>query len=453
MPAEVYNANWFAGNLVRHYPLDSKASCVDDNGKYLDDTIITDISISYPLSIQGICYVSAVHVTENLVSIVLSIGTVAVAACCIQRPVSIGRYYTLDSLVDGVTGLISIGVEAHTSTGKWTFSDPTASAVLDKCCNPYADATLKSIGRKYDEDPLTGDILFTAGSDLNLTVEEITIYGVKQKAMFIGLDFSEDKETMLRKYLTECDIRTEMDTCSRKFVSAITTAIPNCMGNIELVSDDLTIQTLADGLIAISSPYKLSDMCARRDPFNNTEDGRGRDLCPFDKPESDDICPESVLVDQSISPLILRNPKLDLSLNYKNLYTSDIQIISGGAEYGDGLGFINVENEPLTFKTVADNATKVDLSFRRIEDQNYELTINYNNNVINVENDAVKYQNGPIGQIGGTSEAFHVALFDEKIQFSDEDYNLIFEHNLQNGLSNEIFVTINGIKCETIAYE
>lgn len=477
MPSNVYNSNWFSGNLVRKYPLDSMASCVDDAGNYLLDDIITDINISFPRSLGEYCYVSSVNITAKLVSILISCNGIPIAACCVQRPTYIDRYYTLDSLHDGVAGVIAIGLDSLAVTGKWKFSDGASSRILPTCCTVYDPPAVLSISRTDDSTPMTGDILLTAGNDIELTTKNITILkepgsvATKEvKAIFIGLRLNSQ---VLKEYITACEKATEADTCDRTYISVFGGASPECDGNINIVSrtDTIHIEPLLDGVLVLSSDFTLPDMCPElhKHKFGELDESDSSssasqsqqlsyDTCPFPGPNSPNICDSpSRLAKNSnsdeVSPLITRSTTLDLSLNYVNLYTSDIEILSGGAEYGDGLGLINIAPDDLSFKTAVFPENKVDLLFRAVSFDAYTAVVTYAGNVLTIKNNLITLNGGPIGQNWGTYEAFHVVFFNEKLQFLDEGYNLLFEQILQNSLSNEIFVTINGIKCETIAYE
>ena len=290
MPSNVYNANWFAGNLVRKYPLDSTASCIDTHGNYLLDDIITDINISYPKSLGEYCYIASVNVTTNLVSILIACGGTPIAACCVPRPTAIDRYYTLDSLYEGVAGVIAFGLDSINTAGKWSFINDGASRILPTCCTVYEQPAVLSLCRVDDSEPLTGDILFTAGKDIELSTHYMYAGDKQVKAIFIGLNADSFKE-----YITDCEKITEADTCKRRYVASFGGAVPNCDGEIEILSDTINIAKLIDGVLVLSTDITVADMCGdankkRKYADDSDSSSSNRDQCPFDSPISPNIC-------------------------------------------------------------------------------------------------------------------------------------------------------------------
>ena len=497
MPSNVYNANWFAGNLVRKYPIDSMASCIDDNGNYLFDDIITDINISYPRSLGEYCHIASVTVTKGLVSVLIYCGSIPVAACCVSRPTYIDRYYTLDPLYDGVAGVIALGLDSVDVLGSWRFSNESDSRIVPTCCTVYDPPAVLSLGRLDDATPMTGDILLTSGNDIELSTRMITVPSddpakVKEiKAVFIGLPLESEK---LKKYITPCEKATEVDTCNRKYISGFGGASPTCDGNIDIVSRTGTIRidSLTDGVLVLSTDIKVSDMCPElhQHKFGEVDESDSEsesdkdswDTCPFPGPNSPDICPSEQnlskkIVNSKMSPLIVRSKSLDLTLNYVNLYTSDVSIESGGAVYGDGTGCINVENEDLVLKTVIRDTNKVDVQLVTTVIPSSYAKIECGDAVFEANNKDISINSSDVPFKFEEYSRYHIIFTPTYIAILDGDYTELYKKECDNTLNYEIsseavhvdesdsfsgtdfvkkielFVTINGIKCETIAYE
>lgn len=464
MPSNVYNANWFAGNLVRKYPIDSMASCIDDSGNYLFDDIITDINISYPRSLGDYCYVSAVNVTEKLVSILIACGDTPIAACCVARPTAIDRYYTLDSLYDGVAGVIAIGLDSINTAGKWTFTDKSASRIAPTCCTVYDPPAVLSLSRTDDSSSLTGDILLSSGNDIELTTQYINVDNKRQKAIFIGLPLD---SSVFKKYITGCEIVTEADTCSRPYAAILGGAAPSCNGSIYIRSrrDTIRIVPLTDGVLTLSTGITLQDLCppkgVNQDDESDSASGSSSEsekddkFCGFGSPISPNICDPSqgMHLTREVSPLITKSKQLDLSMNYINLYTSDIQIESGGAVYGDGPGFTNAEPGELVVKTEVKDAKKLDIQLIVNNLKSNYAFINIGDIDVSVDNSYV-YINSYATEVDISSKSgYHIVFTPDSVLIEDENYNVVYQEEHKIDLSNEIFITINGIKCETIAYE
>lgn len=494
MPSNVYNSNWFAGNLVRKYPLDSMASCIDDTGRYLLDDIITDINISYPRSLGDYCHVSAVNVTKNLVSVLISVGTMPIAACCVSRPTDIDRYYTLDALYAGVAGVIAFGLDSIDTVGKWKFTNGENSRILPTCCTVYDPPTVLSLCRTNDASPMTGDILFTANNDIELATHKVLVDNKYVNAIFIGLKLDKD---VLKKYITPCEIVTEADTCARRYVSVFGGAEPYCDGNIRIVSRRETIQInpLIDGVLVLSTSLTLEDMCGKRprkyeDESDSSSSSSSSDWCPYKSPISPNICGKEASDSESesnisnvklrkreVSPLITQSDMLDLSLNYINLYTSDIQVLSGGAVYGDGTGFINAEPDNVRVKTTIRDSKKVDIQLVTTTLSRNYADISIGTARFNVNKNAIEINNEPIDFNFTSKKHYHIIFTPDSILIEDENYNVLYSKECKNDLNYEIsienpisepsdmvfnddfiqkidiFVELNDIKCETIAYE
>lgn len=398
MPSNVYNANWLASNLVRKYPLDSLASCIDDEGNYFPDEIITDIQIAYPYTLGDVCYISAATITANIVSIAISVGTTPIAALCTSFNDYFARsgfYYTLEPLYDGVNGLIALGCDKTSVTGSWTFTNPNNSRILPTCCTPYVVPNVLSLSRPDDSTPLNGNILLTSGGDIKLSVDKITIDGVSTKVIFIGLDLSVDPQDVLKKYITSCEVATSMNSCAMPYIESIGGAIPDCSGNVRIIAGDsghMTVTT-EDGIIKINTDIKLDEICAGPNLSTDAdEDDDSKNKCPYPSTRSEDICP-------------VKLAKIPIDYGFEgtdvDLYSNDVRISNyskAGILYGgnpDNPNSIQSSDElPVNFdvKVHPDETVAVALSFpESFGSGNPKGSVH-----INIGNDTILIDNGNV---------------------------------------------------------
>ena len=451
MPSGVLNANWFASNLVRKYPIDSNASCIDDKGNYLPDDIIVDIHVSYPDTIGTTCYISAVNITDNLISIVVSVDDVSIAAICIPRPSSMYRYYTMDPLVNGVVALIAIGLDSISTTGHWVFSNKNNSKILPRCCNAYPGISVLSLSRPSDSSPLTGDILLTAGNDLMFTVDKARVDKLSRNVVFLGLNTNTtDADTILRRYITKCQISTEMDTCKRKTITGIATAIPDCSGNINIISDDINIGNYGDGIITFTSDKKLPDICENEPQQPPGDAPRPWNECPFESEQAPNVyhpCPKEEQEKEEEIPNVVDG---------FNLYNSDlVQVLAGGAEYGYEPGLTNVVESGDLALAIKIGTDKPATWYFRVLDSNYNKLLL--DDLLYVGNNYVTFNGSTVGYSGqlNTLKLF-ISSTRAKLYINSTDSNatpIVATYNnwpYNNGVSH---VLLNSIRLEKINFE
>ena len=108
----IRNQHWYSINEGISYPVDEKATGVDDAGMLIQNNIITDLYLRWPSTLGAYAFISSISVTKNLVSVTfLSSTTTAgdefkpLAVISVARPVTEGRQYALNAQVDGVNGI------------------------------------------------------------------------------------------------------------------------------------------------------------------------------------------------------------------------------------------------------------------------------------------------------------------------------------------------------------
>ena len=125
----IRNQHWYNLNEGREYPLDASASSMTDDSKQLPSNIITDIQVRYPETLGAYPFVSAVSVTDTLITITLQasdylvapdptdLGFTPLAVVSIKKNSFVeGRQYQLLPQYPGVGGWVTFGSGASDDT-------------------------------------------------------------------------------------------------------------------------------------------------------------------------------------------------------------------------------------------------------------------------------------------------------------------------------------------------
>ena len=70
----IRNNDWYNLNEQRDYPVDDKASTLDDSGNRLPSALITDMRLRWPESLGQYAYVSAASVTPSIVTVMIEVS-------------------------------------------------------------------------------------------------------------------------------------------------------------------------------------------------------------------------------------------------------------------------------------------------------------------------------------------------------------------------------------------
>lgn len=261
MTQQVYQLDWFATNETVKYPIDSQASFVPigyDSVPAGLMGVITDISFAIPSTLEGTPYLSALTITDDLISLIICIDDRPIFAfSSTQRSLYSGRYYNLTSFCLGCSGVIVFGEAAKSLRCAYRFTSQDA-AFLPTVYNRYTVFPVTSISRVGNATTCTGDILFKGSGDIKVETSSINVDGERSKAIFIKLN-TEINPDVLSKYLGPCDGRPESETCRRISVEAINGATP-VNGNIVFIGKGIYINTTEGGM-TLSTDYKLEDIC------------------------------------------------------------------------------------------------------------------------------------------------------------------------------------------------
>lgn len=306
----ITNNNWYNLNSTRKYPLDEGATGIDDEGRVLPATIITDINIRLPVSLGIGGMLSSLVVTNNLVSATfLATSEPAVeyfsseysssssslsnftplCSVSLVKPVEIGVPYPLTPFADGVAGWIVFG-EGINNTYNGKFSTLRQSSLAPKVCRYYRNYPVQSIGKKNSTTVLTGLVQLVEGRDVSIALGEREIDGETKKAIVFSLK-DRTNQNALQLYASPCSGRPESRTCDREAIEFINTVGPDCQGNINIVFEEpfrTAIYPSNVGGIALDYPVGLIDACVSKD---NLPDSTGR--LPTDYTNDDECNPSS----------------------------------------------------------------------------------------------------------------------------------------------------------------
>ena len=294
MAQQTYNLDWFSSNETVKYPLDSLASCIPTGYSVMPPElpgVITDISFALPSSIEDEPYLSALTITDDLLTLIICVGDEPLFVfSTTQSQLYVHRYYNLTPFVTGCSGVITFGNAAKTHRCAYKFSSPAESGFLPSVYHKYMAFPITGIHQKGHIVPCIGDIQFQGAGDVKVEVDTLTINGSSQKALVFGLDYSASEDTITR-YLGPCDGRPESDTCVRTSIENINSATP-VDGNIIIRGEGISIDTF-DGRMTMSSGYTLDDVCVS----DKIDSLIGEDYCTLIYHPT--LAPEEPVVDSS----------------------------------------------------------------------------------------------------------------------------------------------------------
>jgi hypothetical protein len=275
------NNNWYNLNTTRKYPLDDGATGIDDTGKVLPATIISDINIRLPKSVGVGVMISSIVVSDTLVSVTfLAINHpikpdlydtappaavfTPLCAVSVKKPLIPGTPCVVSSFVEGVAGWVVFG-DGIGRKFNGRFSTAAQSALNPKTCRYYNDLPVSSISKVKTTQKLRGLVTLIEGKDVSITKQSRTIDGESKDVIVFALKDNVD-QTVLSDYLGPCEKRPESKNCAKEGIEFLNTVDPDCNGNINLeflYPFELAIfETSSEG-IAVDYPVGLIDACTR----------------------------------------------------------------------------------------------------------------------------------------------------------------------------------------------
>lgn len=270
----VRNQNWYDLQEGRRYPLDDRGTGVDNDGTLLKDNIIVDCHIRFPDSYGEYAFVSGITVTENIVSVVVSVSpdmtdpavAQAVGALSIVKPIVIGRNYPLQNLVPGVAGWIAFG-SGVTENFVGRYSTPTQTLINRRNAKPYFNMPVKSIGKYGAAETLKNIVKIAAQAPVYATYKTVEVGGKTANAIVLSLqgNLQDLAYEPLEYFLGPCGKRPESGTCPKQAILSINGIKPDCNGNIDIAFDSGLTSYLYEncGGLGVDVNLGVSTLCPK----------------------------------------------------------------------------------------------------------------------------------------------------------------------------------------------
>lgn len=125
---------WCNENEGRAYPIDERATCIDDSGRILPTAIIADLQIMLPPAYAA-AYISSVWVTRTLTGLSLTHANQPLASVVVDR--TIYTPYTAVALqpmpgMANVSGCVVLGGYRYHGDARWLFKGVEQSGIADR---------------------------------------------------------------------------------------------------------------------------------------------------------------------------------------------------------------------------------------------------------------------------------------------------------------------------------
>jgi hypothetical protein len=278
----IRNQHWYSINEGISYPVDEKATGVDDAGMLIQNNIITDLYLRWPSTLGAYAFISSISVTKNLVSVTfLSSTTTAgdefkpLAVISVARPVTEGRQYALNAQVDGVNGWIVFGSGANSAT---TYSARFATAQQTfltvraaKTYSPLAISGVKTIAAAG----LLSDIVRLRGTaPVEIVGETRDIDGVLRTVAVVRLvdtsveatrnnTTTQGATSVFRQFAGPCGARPDSNTCTKPPIEFVNSVAPDCDGLLTIEIKGFALAARLDGEcgVVIDATVGLFDAC------------------------------------------------------------------------------------------------------------------------------------------------------------------------------------------------
>lgn len=294
----VRNQNWYDLQEGRRYPLDDLSTGIDDTGAPIADNIIVDCHIRFPNTLGNCAYVSAIHVSENIVTVLISAADSVnapavfkpIAAISLAKPIETGVNQPITPLIPGVAGWVAFGSGiGENFSGK--YSAPIQTLITKRCARPYRPLPIPTLGKLTLSTALSGIVKILGRSPVVASYELTDVDGAQVPAIVFRLVGNIGDDNILDNYGGPCKKRPESGTCDKPGLQNINGVKPDCDGNIQITANGFAIlpfknnQGGCDGGIDIITDRGLAEACAE----NSVPYKRYRDLCAPSVSTSDDL--------------------------------------------------------------------------------------------------------------------------------------------------------------------
>ena len=261
------NQGWYDANAGRSYPVDERATQLDDTGLRLPSHLLVDAHLRFPQSLANYAFLGAVSSTASLVTVTIlgsdteetADGYVPLAALTLPKPVQPFRLYAVEALAAGVGGWVAFGPGVQdTQLYGGRFGSPAQSRLTGRCAHAYQDLPVSSVGKRGSGTALTGLVRLRGGSDIEIfgacrrvprrwpldssqecgpplnSEDGRDYYNPWRRVIVIRLaDTGRGSDNVLEKYIGPCDRRPESGTCEGlQPIETIGGVRPNCDGEV-----------------------------------------------------------------------------------------------------------------------------------------------------------------------------------------------------------------------------
>jgi hypothetical protein len=294
----VRNQNWYDLQEGRRYPLDDLSTGIDDAGEPIADDIIVDCHIRFPNTLGNCAYISAIHVSDNIVTAIVSAADAVdspavfkpIAAISLAKPIETGVNQPLTPLVPGVAGWVAFGSGiGEKFSGK--YSSPIQTLITKRCARPYRPLPIPTLGKIALSTALSGIVKILGRSPVVASYEITDVEDAQVPAIVFRLASNLGDGNTLNDYGGPCKKRPESGTCDQPGLQNINGVTPDCDGNIQITAVGFSIlpfndgQGNCDGGIDIITDRGLAEACAE----NSVPYKRYKDLCVPESLNSDGI--------------------------------------------------------------------------------------------------------------------------------------------------------------------
>ena len=286
------NQNWYNLNESRDYPLVDNATALDNDQNHLPQSIIADIRVRWPEWAGKYAFLGSVAVTPGAVTVTVLVSTDLTNTSSSYIPITVvsvplsslqpGRQYPMKSMYPGSFGYIVFG-SGTTLNYSGRFSSPEQSCLTPRSARSHAGLPVTSLGKLYDQVPLTGLVNLVGEAPLTITQATRVIDGNTKKVVLFSL--VAETETIvdvatggniLQLLAGDCGRRPESGSCgSPEPIEYINAVGPDCNGTVTLEFTGCAIvgRNTADDSIIIDCTTDIDETC--EPPFlPSLEEGR-----------------------------------------------------------------------------------------------------------------------------------------------------------------------------------
>jgi len=274
------NQNWYNLNESRDYPLADTATALDNDQNHIPQNIIADIRVRWPQWAGKYAFLGSVAVTTGAITVTVLVSpdltntsSSYIPITVVSVPLSLlqpGRQYPMESMYPGSFGYIVFG-SGTTLNYSGRFSSPEQSFLTSRSARPHAGLPVTSLGKLYDQVPLTGLVNLVGEDPITITQATRVIDGNTKKVVLFSL--VAETETVegvttggniLQRLAGDCGRRPESGSCgSPEPIEYINAVGPDCDGVITLEFTGCAVvgKNTADDSIIIDCTTDIDATC------------------------------------------------------------------------------------------------------------------------------------------------------------------------------------------------